>query len=466
MLLPFGLLQFLWLPLRSLTRPEVDAGVPRTLERVLMAATGASYSNSFRLEEGQLVRNLVEHWGVFVADLGWVGLALAAVGTGWLLGTGRYKSVLIGGAFALAGLAPTALQGAFFPDNPDAHGYLLGPMAVCAAAAGIGVWVITNVVQRKSDAAAVLGWVLLVGVVSGPLVASVSIADRRGLHSPARLAAEALHDATPGALVLLGGDSWLMPALALRVWERRRPDLVVTGMHQLDGLVLPDLAARTSAIPTDWTAAERARIVGARPGLQHEHTLPVLVGRNPPVDIFVNDYFVAPELLDAREPFGLLLRVHAAPGSAAAPSAATAEAALTQRLVAGLERGVGWSRDRQGREALSRRDLSRAGLYLQRGDRELALRLLQRGSATAANPWDFVHLARHRLETGEDMPGPWATDAQAKRAGQALIDGDLSGARAGVDAVLSVQPTHPVALLTAERLYTLGHHVATEVAAP
>jgi hypothetical protein len=472
-LLPAGLLQFLWLPLRSMTRPELDAGVPRTLERVLMAATGASYARSYRLEDDQLVRNLVEHAQVFAADLGWVGLALAAVGLARLLWAGRLVHVLIGAVFFVAGLAPTALQGVFFPDNPDAHGYLLGPMCVVAAAAGLGARAVVSVVPRSSGpsrrggalAVAVL-LALCAGALAAPLLRTLRVADRSHLVSPQRIAAEVLHEATPGALVLLGGDSWLMPALAARIWERRRPDVLVVGLHMLDGLALPDLATRSPAIPASWTPAEQAAMETALPGLQHERTLRALLAHSPPVDVFVNDFFVAPELLALREPHGVLLRLHRAPGSAPAPDAAASERRLDRALFEPLRAGPGWGRDGPGRDALVRRDLARAGLYLSRGEGDLALEVLQRGSRTARNPWDFVHLARHRLESGADVPGPWATDTDAQRAAALLVDGDLDGARAAVDRVLATQPTHPVALLTAERLYTLGHHVSTDVEAP
>ncbi|MCO4770168.1 MAG: DUF2723 domain-containing protein [Deltaproteobacteria bacterium] len=466
LLLPFGLLQFLWLPLRSMTRPEIDFGVARTFERVVMAATGASYARSYRLEPGQLTRNLSEHAAVFRADLGWFALALSVLSVLWLLWRVRPRPLLVAFVFVAAGVLPTALQGVFFPENPDAHGYLLGPMAVLAAGAGLGAWALVAPLRERSRTlSTALGVTLVIGAVAGPLSQTTLEADFSELESPRRLSAELLHDATPGALVLLGGDSWLMPALAARVWERRRPDLFVFGLHMLEGLALPDLAARSAAIPAGFTESERLAIGGAKPGLQHEHTLRAIVAHGPPVDVFVNDFFIAPELLAARQPHGLLLRLHAAHPDPS-PDAGRTERAFDEEVLQGLRRGPGWTRDRVGREALSRRDLARGGLHLQRGERDLALRLWQRGSEIAPNPWDFVHLARHRLESGADVAGPWEADAQALEAADALLAGDFRKARDGVDAVLAKQPTHPVALLTAERLFTLGHHVSTATAAP
>ncbi len=465
-LLPFGLLQFLWLPLRSMARPELDFGVARTFERVLMAATGMGYARSYRLEEGQLARNLLEHARVMLLDLGWFALVAAAAATLLLLWRVKPRPLLVAVVFLVAGVLPTALQGVFFPENPDAHGYLLGPVAVCAAGAGLGCWMVLRALPVAGGASALIGGATLLAVSAAPLAQTVSVADQRHLDSPRRLAAELLHSATPGALVLLGGDSWILPALAARQQERRRPDVLVVGMHMLDALALPDLAARNPAVPTQFTPEEQAAIGGAGTGLQHEPTLRAIVAHRPPVDVFVNDFFVAPDLLARREPHGLLLRLHRAAPGPPPPPPESFERLLEDEVLQGLSAGPGWAADRVGRETLSRRDLARAGLVLQRGDRELALRLLRRGSDVAPNPWDFIHLARHRLESGADVPGPWTTDTRAEQAAAALVDGDLEAARAGVDAVLAVQPTHPVALLTAERLFTLGHHVSTRTESP
>lgn len=458
-LLPFGLGQFAWLPLRSLTRPEVDFGVLRSLDRVVMAATGLGYSGSFRMEDGQLARNVKEHLALGVVDLGWLAVVLAVGAGAWLLRR-RPKPALVALTWLIAGTMPTLLQGVFFPDNPDAHGYLLGPFAVVAAGAGIGAWRLVQAVPSGGLVPPALGGALVLGLLAGPLGGTLAFADRRGMDSPRRIAAELLHEATPGAVVLLGGDSWVMPALAARVHERRRPDLLVTGLHMVVPEALPDLAARApipSQVAITWEPATPLRA---------EHTVAALIAAGPPVDVFVNDTYVPPTLLAAREPFGLLHRVHRAPGAIPGPAPAEAEARLGRRLWGDLGAGPAWARDPVGREALTRRDLARGGFHRARGDRALALRLLGRGSATASNPWDFVHLARHRLESGADEAGPTPVDRVADEAAAALLAGDLAGARERIDRVLASHPTHPVGLLVAERLYTLGHHVSTQVTDP
>lgn len=436
-LLPLGLLQFAWLPLRSWTHPAIDAGVPRTLERVVLAATGLSYGRSFRMEDGQLASNLVEHLGVLWGALGGVAVALAAVG---LVAAGA-RARIAGLALVGFGLLPTLLQGVFFPDNPDALGYLLGPVATLAAAAGVGAWAVT---RRAGGAGWLVGLLLIVGAVAVPLVDSLERADRRELRSPQRIAAAVLHDAGPGALVLLGGDAWLMPALAAHLHERRRPDLQVEGLHLLDLAALPDLAARGRAIPASFPPPVEAGIAAAPVGLAPERVLDAIVASAPPVDVYVNDQFVSPMLLQQREPSGLLLRLHRGPG--AGPPAADELPSIDDPL---------------GREVAARRDLARGTLLLQRGQTEEALRILRRGSALAPDPWALVHLARHRVESGSLGPGPWAEDALALRGAGALVAGDVAAARADVEAVLETEPLHPTALLTAERLYTLGHHVDT-----
>ena len=454
LLLPFGLGQFAWLPLRSATLPPFDFGSPRTFDRVLHAVTGAGYARSFRVDAAVVIRNLSEHVGLAADDLGWLALAAAVLAAALLVRAKRLR--VLGAAVALIGIGvlPTVLQGVFAAGNPDAHGYLLGPIAVLCAGAGLATWALTDAASRRTAHAPWLGIALLLGLLGAPLTATVLEVDRSGLRAPRILGAAVLDQSPPGAVVLLGGDSWLFPALAGRYHERRRPDLHVVGLHMLGPLMLSDARARGVPLP------DVALPGGVPPGLLAEYTLTGVLQAELTAPLMVNDFFLTPDVLALRRPAGLLHQL-AGPLDPEPPT----ESDVLRDLDAVLH-GPGWLRDVAGQEVLARRHMARGGYHLQRGDREAAMSLYVRGSAITSDPWAMVHLARFRLETGVDRPGPWPVDEQVGAATEMMLVGDSSGAVAVVDGVLAGQPTHPGALLLSERLYSLGHFAQTRAAAP
>ena len=452
-LLPFGLGQFAWLPLRSAALPPFDFGAPRTLDRVVHAVTGAGYARSFRIDGAQLARNAGEHLAVALQDVGPLALILAAAAVVALLRSRRFLLLGAATAVVLVGAAPTALQGIFSPDNPDAHGYLLGPIAVLCAGGGLGVCRITAAARARSALAPWLAAALVLGALSSPLLRTARMADHRGLLAPRVLGAAVLDGSPPGAVLLLGGDSWLFPTLAARVHERRRPDVHVVGLHMLEPVLLADARARGVPLPA-------AEVDGEPPsGLMAEHLLRAVLAAQPTAPLLVNDFFLPPEILALRRPSGLLHQIGGPVGAASDEDAVIG--ALDDVLG-----GAGWARDGTGQQVMARRHMARGGYHLQRGERDLALALFTRGSAATMDPWAMVHLARYRLETSADGVGPWPADAQVAEAAERMMVGELEAATALVDAVLRQQPTHPGALLLSERLYSLGHYAATEAAAP
>ena len=450
-LLPFGLGQFAWLPLRSATLPPFDFGAPRTLERVIHGLTGAAYARSFRLDAAQLVRNVRQHLGVGLEDLGLLAIGVGLVGVAFLVGRRRIQALLAGAAFVVVGAAPTVLQGIFSPTNPDAHGYLLGPIAVGAAAAGLGLWALTEVVRRRSELAPWFAGALLLGVLAPPLLTSARQSDHRQVRTPRVLGAAILDQAPPGAIVLLGGDSWLFPALTARYHEQRRPDVHVFGLHMLEPQLLDDARIRGVPLPSvtlDGPAPE---------GLVAELVLGQLAG-GVTRPLLANDFFLPPELLDRRRPAGLLHQF-AGPLDPDPPTEADVAARIDEVLL-----GPPLLHDRFGQSVLARRHMARGGYHLQRGERDRALALYSRGSAITTDEWAMVHLARFKLETGAIKAGPWPLDDAVRTASQTLMAGDPAGATAAVDAVLKGFPIHPEALLLSERLYSLGHYADTSAA--
>ncbi len=455
LLLPFGLGQFAWLPLRSATLPPFDFGSPRTFDRVLHAVTGAGYARSFRLDASMLLGNLGEHARLAIDDLGWLPVVGAVLAALLLVRARRAGAVLAGLTFIAVGILPTVLQGVFSPGNPDAHGYLLGPIAVLAAGAGFATWALTDAVRRRSALAPWFATTVLLGLLLPPLAATILKADRRALRAPQILGAAVLDQSPPGAVLLLGGDSWLFPALAARYYEQRRADVHVFGLHMLEAGMLKDARARGAALPLPDKQSEEAPR-----GLRAEYTLLAMTEAGMDVPVMVNDFFLPPALLARRRPAGLLHQI-AGPSDPDPPT----EADVVNRIDRVLP-GPGWGQDSIGQEVLARRHMARGGYHLQRGEREQALALYERGSRLTGDPWAMVHLARYRLEQGADRPGPWPADARVEQAAERMLSGDLSGAVDLVDSVLAAQPTHPAGLLLSERLYSLGHFAQTEAAAP
>jgi hypothetical protein len=460
--------QWLWLPLRSMHAPPIDFGHPIDLQRTLWSVLARGYARSFHPVEGQLTDNLVAHARMLRLDLGDLGLVFAAVALALALVRGRR-----GAAAALLlvgiGVLPTVLQGVFRTDNPDARGYLLGPWAVACVGAGLGsAWAILQL-RERTRLARLVGLGLVPLLVLPPLVASQATSDRSKLESPLRLGNAVLDEAPPGAWVLPAGDSWSFPALYARYWTGRRPDVVVVPLHMLELVTLDVLRQRGVAVPSLPDAA-RARVSEAHRALVGEAMLRELL---PLLDrpVLVNDVALPPDLLASRRPTGLLYALDTAaerPGATVTQEdVAELEQALWEDTIAPLSKADGFVLDTVGQDALASRFTARAGWMRARGFGPSAREALQRGSSLASDPWDRVHLWRHRFDTGVDGPGvDPAQDAQARAALELLFDGRMDEAGAAVRALLSESPSHPLGLLAAERLYSLGVQASPSVPAP
>jgi len=486
--------QFAWLPLRSFANTPLDFGAPRTLGRVLWSITGAGYARSFQgMDADLLLRNLRGHLDLFVHGFGLVALLLAGLGVACLAARRSARPVLGAGLLVgVSGIAPTALQGLFVTDNPDAAGYLLGVVAVVAAAACVGIAV---VIDRARPAAGTLTVTVLgVGLVASaalqPAAATLRDVDFSRLDGPSRLGNAVLDVAPSGSLVLLGGDSWAFPALFARYREGRRADVHVHPLHMLDPEAIVPLAER-GVVPREIDARVLQAAGAVRSGgcCVPETLVAGIVAAGTPV--LVNDTFLPPSLSSGLRPHGLLYRIEPGAPAGLSPAEVDAAAKAEDRLEANLLRRlpVGGHRDVVLEGVIGRRYSARAGFFRSRGEGALALATLRRGSAAAADPWAMVHLDRHRMEEGRApvapadgsgrLPlGPWleAADVEAgltewiEGAGGAggvadllalrgtirLVTDDPSGAREDVEAVLSTHPSHPSALLAAERLRTLG----------
>ena len=444
-----GLLQFAWLPLRSWALTPLDFGTPRTLARTLWSVTGSGYARSFNPVAGQIQDNLVEHAVLVRGDLGDVGLALAAVGFAVLLR--RAPRAAVAGALLVAvGVLPTALQGVFSPENPDARGYLLGVYASLAAASGIGaVALLDRLRPHVRGLLPVLGGALLLAACAQPLSGTWRLADRSELGSPARLGAALLGGAQPGAMLLLGGDSWTLPALYLRYWEGRRADVHVAMLHMLDAQAVGAMAER--GLPVEPVPA--GLLDGVVPGVVPEALLRHHA-RWLRAPLQVNEVLLPPELLDRRQPAGLLYRFDRPLDD---------EDRLWARSVEPLCGPAGL--DPAARDILGRRYAARAGMLRWRGDGPGAQRALERGRRCPTDPWAHIHLLGYRVEQGLDGPGPRERLA-AVAAIEQILAGEKAAAGEAVRSLLVRHPGHPWGLLAAERLHSLGVQAAPPVPGP
>jgi hypothetical protein len=434
----FAVLQYAWLPLRSAALPAIDFGAPRTLARLLYTMRGAAYSGSFQPSVETIWANLVDHGSLFVSMLGIGVLGLACIGLFSGLAGRRRRVAAAGVALAGGGCAPTVLQSVFRPDNPDVLGYLLPVFATVCFAAGCGAAALLARTRGRARTAAAAA---LFGVAASPALRLDGV-DARGLLLPHLAGALTLDGVPPGSSVLLGGDTWVFPALYARFHEGRRADVSPFGLQMTEGDTLRSAAARDLPLPDIPASAlqdiEHASAAG-RPD-----ALVQAIARGGPT--FLNEVLGPANLIAV--PAGWLRDV--SPGRRKRDD----DGAWTTVLGPALQNGL-LAGDPVGRDAFARRYAIRGGAARIAGDPG-APTLLARGSALAANPWALVHLARHRLETGRDVPGTDPAGARFASAAARLRVGDVGGAREDVEAGSAIDPTHPMAFMLGDRLYALG----------
>lgn len=455
--------QFAWLPLRSMAHPPVDFGSPRDFGRVVHAVTAAGYTRSFHLQPGQLGTNLLAHLRIALSDLGPAALLLAllAVRPAW-----RSKRTWLLGALLIIGIGvlPTALQGLFREDNPDARGYLLGPLAVLAAGAGLGAaHLLTRTRGRWPAVAPWLGAAMVLTVATYGGTASLRSADHSGRTLPSVVGNAVLDGATPGALLLLAGDSWAFPPLYLRYWEGRRPDVHVATMHLLDRTALTSLHERGVPVPTP------DEVTGPAPSnrqLLPEWAVAAILRSRPSVPVEINEVWLPADLRATRRPAGLLYRVGRTADVRPSQDPAAVESRLWADVLEPALAEPGYPADTIGHGVLERRYAARAGFHRMAAEHDLAADLYRRGSAAQPDAGAFIQLMRWRSDQGmERAPYPASAGRTLADAELLLHAGRFVEAEQAVRSVLAEHPIHPDALLLAERLYSLGHAAAAPAAA-
>ena len=503
LLLP-GLMQYLWLPLRSMQGPILDFGHAQSLERILWVATSGPYRRSFELADGQLLSNAAAHFDLAFQNLGPLVLLLSLVGLGVVL---RRSLVLaaVGLLVLGVGVLPSLLQGVFTSNNPDLWGYLLMPLSTVICAGSLGTVALVGAVkQRLPWLPTAVSGVVCLAVLVGPGLSSMQQADHSRRQAPARLATALLDGSPQGAVLALSGDSWLYPAMYQRYWEGRRADLQVLPLLQLDYPVLESLGSRSVLLSRPVLDGQEQRLQEIPARVRQEHYLRLLARSLRERPLMVNEAFVPRELDLSRQADGLLYRIDD-PGAVAglgalqtgARESQLAEDRLWTDVLAPLAASAGYESDKVAHGVLARRFVARAGFELSRGLSDKAAISLDRGSGLQPDHGAIIHLARYRLAMGLVRPasqewllqrsksswldafGRWderaaeqlldlelaaaegelAQELRAVRSGARLLRGDLDGAQEDVREVLEEAPFHSGATLIRERLYSLGRQV-------
>ncbi len=249
-----GLCALLYLPIRSLTHPEVNFGAPHTLERFFWTLRGAAFSKSANLEHVsspvvdtfQVLLALGEALTVpllFFALYGaWVGVRSQSTRriTGFFLGI----VLLCCGARVLLG---------FDPETPDHHAYLLPAILSLYLLAALGIAHLTSLAlqaKRPLPKAPALVAVALLLLPPIQLASNWKSSDQSDAWASDDMAHWELESLPPRSLLLLAYFQSSFRVWAMHSVEGLRPDVAVLdrsfltypGMREEALLRHPDLA--------------------------------------------------------------------------------------------------------------------------------------------------------------------------------------------------------------------------------
>ncbi len=417
-----GASTLLYVPLRAAAEPGVwYGGLLDTPSSVLEFVTGRSYARSFeRPTAAALAANVVEHARLVVHWIGIPAAALAAVG---LVSVGRRPVALTAlAAFGLAAWASTASRPVLETFTPDVAGYLLPSCLVCAllAAAGLG---------RLAGRWPVPAWLALIAAVAVTAVAGAAKVDRHRGTEPGAVARTLLAAAPAGGILLCGSDSTSLPLLYAVTAERRRPDVLASGIYGLHGPRLRALAAaRPHVIVTPLAAAD---------GLVPEERLRALATPNLARGVVGTPLLWPPELLPGLEPAGLAM----AAGRAGDTAAAETDRRLERELLTPLWSAPRLTRDRQLRRLLGSTAGAQAHVLLRQRRVDEARVRLQVASSRHPDPWAMVHLQRAGVEEGSlAPPALWPAGSAAAFGWEALARGDAAAAAPLLELAVSERP--------------------------
>jgi tetratricopeptide (TPR) repeat protein len=220
-----GLLPYLYLPLRARMNPRLDWGDPQTLGRFTDVVLRRDFWDRAWIAGPADLPVIVADWArSFVAELGWAGAALAAVGlvAGWRRGWPVLLVLLV-----MAGnVASLALHGSR-SDLFIWHRYYIPSYVLAALLAGVGCQVLVERLPRPLRLLPLVVPLLL-------LVRGWPEFDRSRYRIAEDFSDAVLRSLPPGAHLIATDDNILFVLMYLQLVEGRRPDvdLVLQGVGE------------------------------------------------------------------------------------------------------------------------------------------------------------------------------------------------------------------------------------------
>lgn len=390
---------YLFLPLRAEAGALLSWGQPDSWARFYAVVTARAYQRSFQhLELRHVLNNLELHVALAVQLWSMPLLLLGGLGIFRL----RRQTRLLGGLMLLlvGNLSATVGQTVFFPDNPDALGYLSLSLVLLGLLAGVGwlsllTW-LHGLLQRLSTRwlrqAVVAVLTLSLGLI--PASRAWPQPSLAAQDSQQRLGKLLLRGLEPGARLFVGSD-----ASSFAVWYQQgvlyaRPDVQVLSPYTSEnaqGMRLPPPLAQGQGQALEWPLPVSPPLVEAQQlQVQLERALRLgkvgLVGLDLPLPL-------AERLRISPARFMLMDQ----PGTPLLSGLEQTLAHWAQEAVR-LQQADGWRQDRQGR-LLYGASLEQAGDWLlELSLPRLALRVYRQVELLDPDPLRLVRLKRFKLE--------------------------------------------------------------------
>lgn len=390
---------YLFLPLRAEAGALLSWGQPDSWERFYAVVTARAYQRSFQhLELRHVLNNLELHAALAMQLWGTPLLLLGGMG---IFRLRRQTRLLVGLTLLLVGnLSATVGQTVFFPDNPDALGYLSLSWVLLGLLAGLGwlsllTW-LHGLLQRLSASwlrQAVVG-VLTLSLGLIPASRAWPQPSLAAQDSQQRLGKRLLRGLEPGARLFVGSD-----ASSFAVWYQQgvlyaRPDVQVLSPYTSEnaqGMRLPPPRAQGQGQALEWPLPVSPPLVEAQQlQLQLERALKLgrvgLVGLDLPLPLTERLRISPARFMLMDQPGTPLL------------SGLDETLAHWAHEAVRLQQADGWRQDRQGR-LLYGASLEQAGDWLlELSLPRLALRVYRQVERLDPDPLRLVRLKRFRLE--------------------------------------------------------------------
>jgi hypothetical protein len=219
-----GPLVYLYVPLRARIHPVPNWGLATNLSGLLWLVTGQAYQQYFGgVVPAQVLQRVVAWAGIWVRDLGVVGLALALLGL--------WRAAERDRRFAAFGLTYVGLLSAYSTlyGTVDSYLYLLPAAAVAALWMAWGAYVVLRELSHGGPTTQRLTWLAMLVLLLLPLLSAVSRFGDLDLSSDREayaLGEDLLQAAAPNALIVSRGDRQTFSLWYLRYGLRQRPDVI------------------------------------------------------------------------------------------------------------------------------------------------------------------------------------------------------------------------------------------------